>query len=54
MNIEGFCNKCTWWHLLLKYLLVTVETEDVGILLPVMVEIDSTAHVLLAGRAVRV
>lgn len=38
MNIEGLFNKCTWWHLLLKYLLVSVETKGIGILLPVMVE----------------
>lgn len=30
MNIEGLCSKCTWWHLLLKYLLVNLETTDTG------------------------
>lgn len=28
MNIEALCMKCTLWHLLLKYLLDSVELES--------------------------
>lgn len=30
MNIEGLCSECTRWHLLLKYLLVSLEAADPG------------------------
>lgn len=44
LNIEGLCNKCTWWHLLLKYLLVSIESKGIAILLRVMVKIEQTAQ----------
>lgn len=46
MNIERLCNKCTLWHFLLKYLLVSVETKGIGVLLGVMVEIEQTAQTM--------
>lgn len=46
MNIERLCNKCSSWYLLLKYLLVGIEAEGIGILLQVMVGKDQTAQTM--------
>lgn len=44
LNMEGLCSKCAWWRLLLKYLLVSVESKGIAILLRVMVKIEQTAQ----------
>jgi hypothetical protein len=44
MNIEGCCNKYTWWHLPLKYLLVSIEVKGIDILLQIIVGKEEAAY----------